>query len=505
MTAQDLLSNDEVLAHFEPWAGTVPLGYIPTFFGAQTAVPFYAHWLRRDEIAEALSGPRAVTVPVPKFDNGEVFFELANIARSILINRPSDHDRFIVVELGGGHGPRAVDCALALRQLRPHLKPFLVVVEALPIYLDWCRHHFVTNDLDSEEHWIIPAIVAAEPIPALFNFQPRGFGNQVSDRAVVETLASVITDRQAALSVLDRLSAGGVFVKDSDRSNNRWHRGRAKLVDGAPRAKSCLGDPGTWSADGGIENNTHFASTSEIGFVSALTLPTILAPLPYVDFMDVDIQFAEIDVMPPHLDLLKKKVRLLSIGTHSKEIHAALFRDFDSAGWRIINDFEPFAHHVRGNESFDSHDGVLTVQNPNVKYDRLYPLRRHNRAVVRRFTNGEFAVETEEAKWAYAASFGLDAPQSLDGAGEPRVVIDLEVQVGTFGVGCTTADYSNFVDREVFVPSGMRRKVYVPIGAAGAARHLMLRNANPEGRSVARIHNVEFRRVTAEEVQNNQI
>jgi hypothetical protein len=368
MLAKDLPSNEDVLAQFKPWSGIVPAGYIPSFFGAQTAVFFWAHWLRRDEIAEALSGPRQITVPIPTFRNGEMFFEQANIARTILLERPAHHDRFIVVELGGGHGPRAVDSALALRQRRPDLKPFLVVVEALPVYVDWCRHHLVANGLDPNEHWIIQGIVAAEPVPALFDFQPKGFGNQIADPGVMATLASVINSRQKAITILNRLAAGTVFVQNADHRGHHFWR-RSKLVEGSPRAKLCLGDPSSWTPDGVIGTATHLPSTSEIGFVSALTLPTILAPLPYVDFMDVDIQFAEADVIPPYLDLLKQKVRLLSIGTHSKKIHDALYRCFDSAGWRIVNDIEPFAHHVRGNESFDNTDGVLTVQNPNVKYD----------------------------------------------------------------------------------------------------------------------------------------
>src|SRR5262249_52590263 len=111
----------------------------------------------------------------------------------------------------------------------------------------------------------------------------------------------------------------------------------------------------------------------------------------------------------------------------------------------------------------------------------------------------ETAVETDDTLWSYAASFELYASRSRAGAGEPRVVVDLEVAAGAFGIGCMTTDYSSYVDREVFVPTGMRRKVYVPIGAPGAASHLMLRNASQNGRSATRIHGIEIRRVTAAE------
>src|SRR4051794_8145544 len=123
-------SNDDLIARVEPWLGVVPRGYLPTFFGALTSVFFWAHWLNQDDMARALAGPRYFKTRRPTFRDGESFFEQANIVRSILRNRPSCQDRFIVVELGGGHSPRAVDSALALRRLRPDLKPFLVVVEA---------------------------------------------------------------------------------------------------------------------------------------------------------------------------------------------------------------------------------------------------------------------------------------------------------------------------------------------------------------------------------------
>jgi hypothetical protein len=128
----------------------------------------------------------------------------------------------------------------------------------------------------------------------------------------------------------------------------------------------------------------------------------------------------------------------------------------------------------------------------------------HNGARVAKLTAAApslpIAVETDEAMWSYAVSFDLDPLPSLDRAGERRVVVDLEVEAGAIGVGCTTAGYSSYIDREVFVSSGTRRKVYLPIGAPLAASHLMFRNVSPGGRSVARIHAVENRHVSAAEL-----
>ena len=93
------------------------------------------------------------------------------------------------------------------------------------------------------------------------------------------------------------------------------------------------------------------------------------------------------------------------------------------------------------------------------------------------------AVETQDAKWAYAVSYKLYAPQGLEGAGEPRVVVDVRRRLHDGGL---------FILREVLGPSGKRRKVYVPVGKAGAAFHVMLVMVSPVGRSVARIRAAKF-------------
>ena len=113
-------------------------------------------------------------------------------------------------------------------------------------------------------------------------------------------------------------------------------------------------------------------------------------------------------------------------------------------------------------------------------------------------------VETHEQEYSDAVSFGLTTPQEMEDAGAQHVVLNLQVEAGALSIGCTAVDHVCYVDREVYAPSGLRRKVYVPLGSPGAAAHLMVRNANPRGRSVARIHGIEIRRLSAaEELQEN--
>jgi hypothetical protein len=257
-------------------------------------------------------------------------------------------------ELGGGNGPRAVDSALILKQFKPALRPFLVVVEALPTYIAWCKHHFLANGLDPDDHWIVNGIVSAEPVPELFFLQPRGFGNQAADASVFDVLSSLVSDRDSGHDILGRLAHGGVSVRNGSVS------------DEPARVPIELGDSDKWTVNGVQRDAIMPTDTGAIGLVSAFRLGDILAPLPKVDFMDVDIQHAEIHVIPPALDLLRRKVVLLSIGTHTKDIHQKLRGMFREGGWLVVNDVDPYGHHVRGAETFDNADGVLTVRNPNL-------------------------------------------------------------------------------------------------------------------------------------------
>src|SRR5205085_9482202 len=68
-------------------------------------------------------------------------------------------------------------------------------------------------------------------------------------------------------------------------------------------------------------------------------------------------------------------------------------------------------------------------------------------------------IETDEQESSNATAFGLTVPLQLAGAGEPRIVVDLEVESGAVGIGHTGADSSSYDEREFYVPSGMRRKL----------------------------------------------
>jgi hypothetical protein len=338
---------EALLERIPPWRGTAPAGYHPNYFGAMTAMPFMAHWYPADQLADVLSRSRDVVTSRPRVTDGEMYFETCNVVRSVLAAR----DRFVMVELGGGYAARAVDCAVALRSANP-VPAFFVILEALPTYVEWCRHHFTSNGLSPDGHWILNAIVSDRMVPECMYLQPRGFGNQVNDTSIPQLVEKSVTTPAAALEFARGLiNDGGIRIENGRLSRD---------VDRTPRT---FRDPREWSVAQMQAEAVVRPESAEIGFVSAFTLPNLLLPIERVDFMDVDIQFAEAKVIPPNLELLGRKVKLLSIGTHSGEIHEMLLRAIDRRVWDVVFEFAPWTTHETPLGTFATQDGILTLLN----------------------------------------------------------------------------------------------------------------------------------------------
>ncbi len=69
--------------------------------------------------------------------------------------------------------------------------------------------------------------------------------------------------------------------------------------------------------------------------VKATSVAQAIDHLPVVDFMHVDIQGGEADLIPSLLEVLKRKVRVLFLGTHSRKIEGDLIDLLGSEGWSL--------------------------------------------------------------------------------------------------------------------------------------------------------------------------
>jgi FkbM family methyltransferase len=86
-----------------------------------------------------------------------------------------------------------------------------------------------------------------------------------------------------------------------------------------------------------------------------------------VDFLHVDIQGAEYDVLPSNMELLKDHVRAIMIGTHiSLEKHKELEEEFNSAGWKCTYSFDRNGSYQTDYGSVQFGDGFLYFLNPNL-------------------------------------------------------------------------------------------------------------------------------------------
>ena len=97
----------------------------------------------------------------------------------------------------------------------------------------------------------------------------------------------------------------------------------------------------------------------------SLVLEEILADLPVVDLIDLDIQGMEAEVVPSSLELIGQRVKRLHIGTHSREIEDALRNVMIVAGWFPRFDYPGATNqHPTPAGPVDFQDGVQSWINP---------------------------------------------------------------------------------------------------------------------------------------------
>jgi hypothetical protein len=187
------------------------------------------------------------------------------------------------------------------------------------------------NGIDPNEHWIRQAALGGDSEPILF---PVGAGAGPS--ASVGN-SNTKESRQAFADIFRLRGQCGRVLKNIFLHNST-----------------------------GVMRDLGAGFGAELKFVSALKLEDVLWPFARVDLLEVDIQAAELQVIAPYMELVKRKVRRLHIGTHGIDIHAKLRALFSAADWEIVFDFAPNAVHTTERGSLKLGDGVLTVRNPTV-------------------------------------------------------------------------------------------------------------------------------------------
>ncbi len=323
----DLKGYANIFGDIKPFAGEVPRGYLVDFVGTLTDADFRSMW----GVDPKTTGGSVVETQLPTMATyGECWFEAANW----VLAAQDARERYVMVTLGACYGAQAVGAYRTLQLLNP-MPAKLVAVEPEPGNIEWIRRHMKDNGIDPDDQWLVCSAISDRNEPVLFPVGSPGSGAQ----------NCFSTNENAAREF---------YSKEIIKSGRTEDALRSLLLHNNTGIKKDL------------VPNSDYNFMSEIKMVSAVTLRDVLSPFDVVDFLESDIQQSEILVFPPFMDLLKKKVRRIHIGTHGAEVHATLAKLFKSDGWEIVFDFEPNKKHSSALGDFDLNDGVLSVRNPNL-------------------------------------------------------------------------------------------------------------------------------------------
>jgi len=321
----DLQSFADAFRGMKPWAGMVPRGYQVDFLGTLTDARFRVPF----GIDPATVGGGQVATRLPTIEDGEGWFEAVNWVEAAREAR----GRYVMMTLGACYAAQAVGAYRALQALNP-MPCKLVAVEAEPENCQWIRRHMRDNGIELDDHWLVPHALSEKNEPVLFPVGSPGTGAQ------------------------------NCVATNEPKSREIY----ASEIIAAGRAEGALRDLLVHNTTGLTKDLVPGSNfMAEIKLVSAVTLGDILGPFDRVDYLEADIQQSEILVVPPFIDLLKRKVRRIHIGTHGKDVHQALHELFEKQGWEIIFAYAPNGKYSSDLGMFETNDGVLTVRNPDLQ------------------------------------------------------------------------------------------------------------------------------------------
>jgi hypothetical protein len=319
-TADHFAEVDALLSSITPWSGEVPNGYVVDFLGILRDAKFLWNHVG------PCGGQHESTRPPTVATHGEAWFEVADW----LISAHEARRQYVAISLGASFGYQLVGAWKALRAINP-LPSRLVAVEPVPQNCDWIRSHMATNGINPDDHWIIQAALGHDNEPILFPVGAPGTGLQNCH------MVNATESRQS--------------YADALRSQGHSERVLENIL--------------LYNSTGVLRELGHGYS-GELKLISALTLRDVLSPFDRIDLLEVDIQQSEVDVIPPYMELVNRRVRRVHIGTHGRQAHDLLRALFARAGWEIVFDYAPDSHHVTQRGPMDLGDGILTVRNPAV-------------------------------------------------------------------------------------------------------------------------------------------
>jgi FkbM family methyltransferase len=151
-----------------------------------------------------------------------------------------------------------------------------------------------------------------------------------------------------------------------DPSHYRLIEAAASSVAGTCRF--AIGDSQAWYGQSIVKDKHQTTGTRT---VRAVTIQDILNEASPLDYLHMDIQGAELEVLSSHPDLLDDQVRLINIGTHSAEIEVGLRKLFKGLKWQAVYDVKlgsSMLVRVGGVENVvEFQDGAQIWRNPKLR------------------------------------------------------------------------------------------------------------------------------------------
>lgn len=205
---------------------------------------------------------------------------------ALALSLTSNADTYRVVELGAGHAPWAVMGIACARRRGKHATG--VAVEADRERASWAVQHAKDNDVTVE-------LVTGSPDEIAARIATPG------DIELLVVQAAVWTERAVVrFPVLDPGDMGGAASADLDPEMD-YRGAHPKHVD-----------------------------------VPAITLLDVLIPGQATDFMHVDLQGQEAEVLIPEAELVSQRVRYMEIGTHNRYVEGLLQEAFLRGEWALL-------------------------------------------------------------------------------------------------------------------------------------------------------------------------
>src|SRR5262249_338865 len=103
---------------------------------------------------------------------------------------------------------------------------------------------------------------------------------------------------------------------------------------------SMVGDSQAWYGQMVDFGQQTLPENSKLRRTSGVTIGKILRLLSPLDYLQLDVQGVELNVLSYQPDRLDREVRLVNIGTHSAEIEAGLRKLFRQLGWQCLYDIK---------------------------------------------------------------------------------------------------------------------------------------------------------------------